>query len=839
MQALKPDKIIDEVFVPTTSSSPSDYILGPCADADESPSKLASRYPLHEGGEQLLLHSLKPDLFNKDRPFRLWPVVNANWVNWVNRVEKEKWQLWKSIGIYDAIQLSKVEIPKDKNLLYAALCFWSGSHNAFHFRFGMMSPTVIDIVSLTGFRPHGDEAFAVRSCGANDTNNYVFPRTKEGEEILAYGKFFEASVGKTGVVTENEHVSFLIMWLSKFVFCDTSERISRKYTQLAFALANGKKLALAPLVLCHLYHTCKGIVGNRFGRCGGPFWILQLWLQSYFPEVRGKDDNGIGYDDKISYGLGLARGQVQPRSFSQYFKFFYTCPARTASQFIPHCSVAGPKWFQESLYPNTAKGSRKELVDMWGSYFIARELSLCLAGCPRVKSGYCKCGVEYYSPNHFARQLGMRQGVPLPPLQSGNHSATQVLSRSVKTPEEANQRFEKLRRKFSFLEGSAESKCTKSFESWWMMYVAKTWTKSADDILERVFSLQGEIPVAIPLCTNWDAVKLQDPSCFVKVAKETSIKKKGIYEGLLVSSLNVSEKGGYDEQGYSHEMEEPSMKAKRKLEQHTSPLCHGWVETSSSHKTDGDTEVSDGIPSSASPLPYDKDVGIGAMDEVTPADPSSEIADFFSQVATQLKQAQTADVELPSLKKPRHSAESLAKSKSDVYKLLKMPFEDAVLPDNRSALDASIPIYAASPYLPVSKTCALNKLKLDLPLLCSDFYQAKKDQEEYRAKVAEKLSLVDELTKAEESHTFLKTKLEKLNIKIQQLKESLKEAEKSKEDIEKQQLNLKNSCSPKLDALNEVNAKFYGVEKKKEQADFVIAQVEASWADIRLKIIDS
>ncbi|XP_019186399.1 PREDICTED: uncharacterized protein LOC109181101 [Ipomoea nil] len=836
MQALKPDKIIDEVFVPTTSSSPSDYILGPCADADESPSKLASRYPLHEGGE-LLLHSLQPELFKNDKPFRLWPFVNVNWANWVNRVEKEKWKLWKSIGIYDAIQLSKIEIPKDKNLLYAALCFWSSSHNAFHFRFGMMSPTVVDIVSLTGLRPHGDEAFALR----NETN-YEFPRTEEGEEIFAYGKFLEASVGKTGTVTEHEHVSFLIMWLSKFVFCDTSERISRKYAQLAFALATGKKLGLAPLVLCHLYHTCKGIVGNKFGRSGGPFWILQLWLHSYFPEVRPKD-NGIGTDDdKISYGVGLARGQLQPRSFSQYFKFFYTCPARTATQFIPHCTVAAPKWFQESLYPNSAKGSRKELVDMWGSYFVARTLSLCLAGCPRVKSGCCKCGVEYYSPNQFARQLGMRQGVPLPPLQSATHSSAQVLSRSVKTPEEANQRFEKLRRKFSFLEGgSAESKCSKSFESWWMIYVAKTWTKSADDILDRVFPLQGAIPVAIPLCINWEAVKLQDPSCCssVKVSKETSIKKKGIYEGLLISSLNESEKGGYDEQGCSHEMEEkPSMKAKRKFE-HTSPLCHGLVETSSSHKTDGDTSVSDGIRSFTSPLPYDKDVGIGAMDEVTPADPSSEIADFFSQVATQLKQAQTADVELPSLKKPRHSAESIAKSRSNVHKFLQMPFEDAVLPDNRSALDASIPIYAASPNLPVSKTCALKKLKLDLPLLCSDFYQAKKDHEEYRAKVAEKVSLVDELTKAEESHTFLKNKLEKLNIKILQLKESLKEAEKSKEDIEKQQLNLKNSCSPKLDALNEVNAKFCGLEKKKEEADSVIAQVEASWADIRLKITDS
>lgn len=528
MQALKSDKMIDEVFVPSTSSSSTDYILGPCVEASESPSELASRYPLDEG-EELLLHSLQPELFKNDRPFRLWPVANVNWVNWVNRVEKEKCELWRSIGIYEAIQLSKVDIPKEKNLLYAALCFWSSSHNAFHFRFGMMSPTVVDIVALTGFRSHGDEASAVRSVG--NESNYVFPRSKEGEEILTYGKFLEASMGKTSVVTEHEHISLLIMWLSKFVFCDTSEKITRKYTQLAFALARGKKLALAPLVLCHLYHTCKGIVGNRFGRAGGPFWILQLWLQSYFPEVMAKDNGSV--HDKISYGQALAKCQLQPKSFSEYFKFFYMCSARTASQFIPRCSVAAPKWFQESLYPNSAKGSRKELVDIWSSYFIARTLPLCLAGCPSTKSVYCKCGAEYYSPNQFARQLGMVQGVPLPPLQSAHHPATKLLFRSVKTAEEANQKFDNLKKKFSFLEGSAESKCTESFELWWRIYVAKTWTKSADDILESIFPLQCAIPVAIPLSTHWDAVKLQNPSCCVKIAKETSIKKKWIYEGTV------------------------------------------------------------------------------------------------------------------------------------------------------------------------------------------------------------------------------------------------------------------------------------------------------------------
>lgn len=69
-----------------------------------------------------------------------------------------KEELWKSIGIYDAIMITKNFISVDKPLFYATAQFWSVTTNRFDFRAGMMAPTIQDICFLTGFHAHGMEA---------------------------------------------------------------------------------------------------------------------------------------------------------------------------------------------------------------------------------------------------------------------------------------------------------------------------------------------------------------------------------------------------------------------------------------------------------------------------------------------------------------------------------------------------------------------------------------------------------------------------------------------------------------------------------------------------------
>ncbi|KAK6780002.1 hypothetical protein RDI58_022186 [Solanum bulbocastanum] len=127
----------------------------------------------------------------------------------------------------------------------------------------------------------------------------------------------------------------------------------------------GRKLALAPFLLSNSYHRCTEIIMGRFLYDRGPFWILQFWLQFYFP---------------------------------------------TASQFTPFSSKKfGPVWVKKSLDPNFKKLNNPELQDIWAIYLIAQDLPYSTL---LDESSKCKYVVDHYSPNLFARQFGMTLVVP-------------------------------------------------------------------------------------------------------------------------------------------------------------------------------------------------------------------------------------------------------------------------------------------------------------------------------------------------------------------------------------------------------------------------------------------
>ncbi|KAH0633063.1 hypothetical protein KY284_035849 [Solanum tuberosum] len=132
------------------------------------PPELSPLYSLAEG-EKLLPHSVRPDWFGgKYRYSR--SSVTKRWIDRVDRVEEYKGEVWKSADIYDYIQLPKNYVLMHENLMYAALFYWSISTYSFHFRFGMMGPIVLDIVALTGLRPHGKEVSAMLGMAGSTIN---------------------------------------------------------------------------------------------------------------------------------------------------------------------------------------------------------------------------------------------------------------------------------------------------------------------------------------------------------------------------------------------------------------------------------------------------------------------------------------------------------------------------------------------------------------------------------------------------------------------------------------------------------------------------------------------
>ncbi|XP_070007152.1 uncharacterized protein [Nicotiana sylvestris] len=98
----------------------------------------------------------------------------------------------------------------------------------------MMGPTVLDIVALTGLRPHGEEVSAI--LGMSESACDILKYGNIYNNSLFHPKYLNVSKGEMAV-TEEEHVSFLFAWLSNHLFCDSSVNMIKQCTKLAFALA--------------------------------------------------------------------------------------------------------------------------------------------------------------------------------------------------------------------------------------------------------------------------------------------------------------------------------------------------------------------------------------------------------------------------------------------------------------------------------------------------------------------------------------------------------------------------------------------------------------------------
>ncbi len=113
----------------------------------------------------------------------------------------------------------------------AATYFWSNTINAFLFNQGPMTSTLIDITMITGL----DVTSSANPMGMNTKNQFDF-RTKS---IGGWSGYVAAYMGK-GPVTPREHVSFLLMWLEKFLFCGSSCSPTTNWQFVAEALESKK-----------------------------------------------------------------------------------------------------------------------------------------------------------------------------------------------------------------------------------------------------------------------------------------------------------------------------------------------------------------------------------------------------------------------------------------------------------------------------------------------------------------------------------------------------------------------------------------------------------------------
>ena len=82
--------------------------------------------------------------------FRSWPSVTPGWRNWFHRVARVYRADWEQYDISQCLNLSLSEMVKNEPMLASASYFWSDAINAFLFGHGPMTPTLLDVMMLTG-----------------------------------------------------------------------------------------------------------------------------------------------------------------------------------------------------------------------------------------------------------------------------------------------------------------------------------------------------------------------------------------------------------------------------------------------------------------------------------------------------------------------------------------------------------------------------------------------------------------------------------------------------------------------------------------------------------------
>ena len=102
-------------------------------------------------------------------------------------------------------------------------------------------------------------------------------------------------------ISDHEHVAFLLYWLNSIIFCSKRVKAQTTLLPLAALLHEGRKLCLSKLLLARLYeeisHVVRLIKGGKNFNPGGPFWLLQIWLNAIFEPLLRYSPPAILYRD--------------------------------------------------------------------------------------------------------------------------------------------------------------------------------------------------------------------------------------------------------------------------------------------------------------------------------------------------------------------------------------------------------------------------------------------------------------------------------------------------------------------------------------------------------------
>nr|ABA96749.1 hypothetical protein LOC_Os12g11200 [Oryza sativa Japonica Group] len=167
------------------------YFLGPISNLDPTEFIIAET-------NRIPFRLANPNISHWKNTFKSWPSLEKSWPVWYKRVSAIKQAHWDEIGIGQALALTIGNSAKDEPLIAAATYFWSNALNALLFNQGPMTPSLLDIIMLTGL----DVTSSANPMSLNTKNTFEF-KTKS---IGGWSGYIAAYMGK-GRATSREHQS--------------------------------------------------------------------------------------------------------------------------------------------------------------------------------------------------------------------------------------------------------------------------------------------------------------------------------------------------------------------------------------------------------------------------------------------------------------------------------------------------------------------------------------------------------------------------------------------------------------------------------------------------------
>ncbi|XP_024006134.1 uncharacterized protein LOC18010886 [Eutrema salsugineum] len=348
--------------------------------------------------------------------FNGWRRACPNFKSWARKMSALHKPTWEKAGIFEAVMASTLSIHKNTDLILGIAEKWCPETNTFVFPWGEATITLEDVMVLLGFSVLGSPYFAALDSSGEMIRRKLAREARKFKEdkkvqfitqVLWTVRFMDSG-------DELEHVAFLSLWLSYFVFPSRYYHLTgRDIFSVAVHLSRGTKIALAPAVLAHLYGELS-LLKNHIRdftlatithkiELSSLFKLVQVWTWERFRELQPKRNMILEGEPR------MARWVYPKRQETSHVREILKKSKMDSFEWRPY-TKAVENWKFPQFYPEKA---------MWvpvGPNLDDEFISF--ARCIKVfKLVGIHC-VEHYFPNRVASQFGLFQDVPCPVIRN-------------------------------------------------------------------------------------------------------------------------------------------------------------------------------------------------------------------------------------------------------------------------------------------------------------------------------------------------------------------------------------------------------------------------------------